>query len=472
MSRIRINPFGRRDFLAGAASAAVAYAVPHWLPAQSPAEIRVFVTSGKLRHQPQTAVPFSASGQRKSGDVVAVDVASRFQTMLGFGSALTDASCYLLQQMEPEVRQKFLHETYSPDAMNLNFGRVAIGSSDYSRSLFNYDDTPGDTTLHHFSIAHDEEYILPMLREIRKFNPDLFLLASPWSPPGWMKTYGSMLGGWMLSEYLEPYAQYFLKFLEAYEKAGIRINAVTSQNELETDQNGSMPATYWTPEIEEDFIRDHLGPLLRKHAKDTQIWLLDHNYNLWKRVAWQLRDQKLRSFVDGVAWHGYVGTADMMSRLHESYPDVPFYWTEGGPDVTNPNYATEWTRWGRTFTEAMRNECRGLITWNLLLDQDGNPNIGPFRCGGLVTVKQNGSLVESGQYWALRHFSQHVKRQATRIATRSDASELQHIGFHNTDGSTVLVVTNTGAPRTLEITVSGRSAPVFIPEDSLATLVW
>ena len=459
----------RRCFLTGAA--AVACVTPGWLSAQArPAQL--FVTGGKLRHQAQPLTPFATSAQAPGADTVTVDAGSRFQTVLGFGSALTDASCYLLQQMQPGVRQKFLRETYSPDALSLNFGRVAIGSSDYSRSVFNYDDTPNDTALTHFSIAHDEDYILPMLREIRKLNPDLFLLASPWSPPGWMKTYGSMLGGWMSSEYLEPYAQYFLKFLQAYAKAGVPIDAVTSQNELETDQNGSMPATYWTPEMEEDFIRDHLGPLLRREQKGTQIWLLDHNYNLWKRVAWQLRDQKLRPFVDGVAWHGYLGTADMMARLHDSYPEVPFYWTEGGPDVTDPNYATEWTRWGRIFTEAMRNWCRGLITWNLLLDQDGNPNIGPFRCGGLVTVKPDGTLVESGQYWTLRHFSQHVKRQAARVATHSDASELQHIGFRNPDGSTVLIVTNTGAARSLQVAADGHSVDVALPEDSVATLVW
>ena len=464
----------RRTFLAGAASAAAALGSPRWLSAAAPpASMQVFVTGGKQRHQAVEPVRFAAAPPSPPpSDVITVDPKTKYQTVLGFGSALTDASCFLLSRMDPGARERFLKETYSPQQMGLNLGRAAIGSSDYSRSLFNYDDVAGDTELKHFSIAHDEEYILPMLREVRSVNPGLFLLASPWSPPGWMKTYGSMLGGWMSAPYLGPYADYFVKFIQAYGKAGVKVDAVTSQNELETDQNGSMPATYWTPDMEQNFIRDHLGPAFRKAGIDTQIWLLDHNYNLWKRVRWQLRDPALRAFVSGVAWHGYLGTADMMSRLHDADPNVPFYWTEGGPDVNDPNYSTEWTRWGGVFTEAMSNWCRGVITWNLMLDQNGEPNIGPFKCGGLVTIHPDGSLVESGQYWTLRHFSAHVQRQAARIGSHSDASELMHIAFLNPDGTTALVVTNTGEARSVAIRSGGTVAAVTIPADSIATMVW
>lgn len=464
----------RRRFIAGTASAAALLQTPRWLSAATPAPgMQVFLTSDKQRHEPVGSVAFGhPSTAASSSTVIQVDSTVQYQPVLGFGSALTDASCFLLSQMDSGARQKFLAETYSPQQMGLNLGRASIGSSDYSRNVFNYDDVDGDTELKHFSIEHDEAYILPILREIRSTNPALFLLASPWSPPGWMKTYGSMLGGWMSAPFLESYAQYFKKFVQAYAKGGVKIDAVTSQNEVETDQGGRMPAAYWTPDMEENFVRNHLGPLFHNEEIDTQIWLLDHNYELWKRVRWQLRDAKLRTFVSGVAWHGYVGTPDMMSQLHEVEPEVPFYWTEGGPDITDPRYALEWTRWGTVFTEAMRNWCRGIITWNLMLDQDGNPNIGPFKCGGLVTLKPDGSLVESGQYWALRHFSQHVKRQAARIASHSDASELAHIAFRNPDASKVLVVTNTGGARSLQIRAGEAVGTVMIPANALATMVW
>ncbi len=466
--------FNRRRFVSAAASTAALVASRGWLFAatRQPGAVDVFLTSAKHRHEQAASAAWTKTAPASVTDVIAVDRSQRYQPILGFGAALTDASCFLLSQMDAPRRQAFLAETYSPTQMGLNFGRAAIGASDYSRNVFNYDDVAGDTSLQHFSIAHDETYILPMIREIHALSPELFLLASPWSPPGWMKTYGSMLGGWMSSEYLEPYAHYIAKFIDAYAKAGIRINAITSQNEVETDQSGRMPATYWTPEMEEDFIRDHLGPLFAAQKIDTQIWLLDHNYELWKRVQWQLRDEKLRKYVSGVAWHGYVGTPDMMSRLHDSAPAMPFYWTEGGPDVTSPNYATEWANWGRIFTGVLNNWCRGILTWNLMLDEKGEPNIGPFRCGGLVTLNRDGSIATSGQYWALRHLSQHVQRGAVRIASHSDSSELHHVALENPDGSTSLLLTNTGEARTVAINRADHSAVVELPADSVATLVW
>lgn len=441
-------------------------------------ELQVFTTSDTKKHfeGPLLRWGIEKAASTSTLDKVEIIYAQRLQPMLGFGSAYTDASCFLLSQMDSVKRQAFLAETFSPSKMNLNVGRTTIGASDYSRNLYSYDDVVNDVAMEHFSIAHDEGYILPMLREMRRVNPELFLLSTPWSPPGWMKTYGSMLGGWMTSKYLEPYSRYFGKFLDAYRAAGVEVNAVTSQNELETDQAGHMPAAYFTPEIESTFIRDYLGPLLGKRSGKTQIWLLDHNYELWKRVRWQLQDPELRKYVSGVAWHGYVGTPDQMSRLHEVEPQMPFYWTEGGPDINDPKYALDWTRWGNVFTSALSNWCRCIITWNLMLDEKGGPNIGPFSCGGLVTLRGGRELEYSGQYWALRHFSQHVNRGAVRIASHSDASELSHVALQNTDGTSVLVLTNTGDEREVQLGVPSSSersvAGVRLDRNSVTTIVW
>jgi glucosylceramidase len=464
------NTLNRRDLVkaAGAVFALnlVRVATGNTLPSSG----KIFMTSATRKHEASGALVFKP---RQSGetptDSVIVDLSTRFQPMLGFGSAYTDASCFLLSTMQPAARQAFLTETFSPQQMNLSLGRTSIGASDYSRDLYNYDDTAGDLSMSRFSIAHDEVYILPMLREMRRINPGLFLLSTPWSPPGWMKTYGSMLGGWMTYQYLAPYALYFSRFLDAYRAAGVPIDAVTSQNELETDQGGSMPATYWPPELEADFIRDHLGPLLKQKKDPAEIWLLDHNYDLWKRVRWQMQDAGLRKYVSGVAWHGYLGTP--MSRLHDTEPQLPFYWTEGGPDITDPQYAYDWTRWGAIFSAAIRNWCRCIITWNLMLDSQGKPNIGPFSCGGLVTLKDDGSLEYSGQYWALRHFSQHVQRGALRVASHSDASELNHIAFLNPDSSHVLVLTNTGEERDLRLVYAGIETTIHLDKRSVTTVV-
>ncbi len=475
MNESNASSMKRRDFVKTASAASIVYLLDPMTGLSQgarTANAAVFVTSETKKHQAGAALSFRPKQANSSlADRILVDPTQRFQPMLGFGSAYTDASCFLLNSMDPSARQNFLAETFSPQQMNLSVGRTTIGASDYSRDVYNYDDTPDDVGMKHFSIAHDEAYILPMLREMRRVNPDLFLLSTPWSPPGWMKTYGSMLGGWMTNKYLAPYALYFSRFLDAYRAAGVPINAVTSQNELETDQGGSMPATYWSPELESDFIRDHLGPLLKQQKERVEIWLLDHNYDLWKRVRWQMRDPELRKYVNGVAWHGYLGTPDMMSRLHESEPQLPFYWTEGGPDYTDPNYAYNWTKWGGIFTEAIANWCRCIMTWNLMLDPQGKPNIGPFSCAGLVTLKPDGSLTYSGQYWALRHFSQHVRRAAVRVASHSDATELSHVAFENKDGSRVLIVTNIGAERDIWLVYAEQETMLHLDKNSIATIV-
>jgi glucosylceramidase len=352
-------------------------------------------------------------------------------------------------------------------------------------------------SLEHFSLKPDEAYILPVLRQIRDINPGLFLLASPWSPPGWMKTYGtslggrvtenyldpyahslwdfangSMLGGWMSEKYIEVYSRYIAKFLEGYAQAGVPVNAVTTQNEIMTTQSGRMPACRWSPLVEAAFVRDHLGPLLRAQHQQTQIWLFDHNYDLYQRLEAQFNDKQLLKYVDGVAWHGYTGTPDQMSLLHSKAPTVPFYWTEGGPFIDDPAYARDWAKWGGIFTDVLENWCRCAIAWNLMLDPHGKPNLGPYTCGGLVTLNDDGSLLKSGQYHALRHFSQHLQKGGVRIASASDAAGVRHVAVRNPDGTFALVVTNPGVGRDLQLLAAGRQLSFSMSGNSIATLVW
>jgi glucosylceramidase len=288
-----------------------------------------------------------------------------------------------------------------------------------------------------------------------------------------MKFNGTMLGGSMRNHYLPVYAKYLLKFLQGYAAEGVPVQAVTSQNEVDTDQDGKMPACVWPQEYEIQFVRDHLGPLLESSGMATKIWILDHNYNLWGRVVDELEDDRLRKYTNAVAWHGYVGTADMMSKVHEAFPDVEMYWTEGGPDYTEPDYLTDWCKWGATFTEVLRNWCRSITAWNLALDERGRPNIGPFSCGGVVTINsQTKEITRSGQYWAFAHYSRVIRRGARRFESRSAASELQHVGLGNPDGQQVLVVTNAGPARTIELRLANVAAEIPLKANSLTTLAW
>jgi glucosylceramidase len=376
--------------------------------------------------------------------------------------------------MESEPRNALLQELLGADGLRLSVGRTCVGSSDYSRNAYSFDDsdTP-DPDLKSFSIAHDRDYILPILRESQRVNPELFLFSSPWSPPGWMKAGGSLLGGSMRDHYFAAYAQYFVKFLQGYKAEGVQISAVTTQNEVDTDQDGRMPAALWGQEYETGFIKEFLGPALKRASLDTKVWLLDHNYDLWGRVMDQLSDSLLSPFVDGVAWHGYYGKPEAMTRVHDAFPDKGTYWTEGGPDISDPNYATDWAKWSGTFAGILKNWARCIVSWNLLLDEKGNPNIGPFTCGGVITQdSKSHQLTRSGQYWAFAHYSKVVRRGARVIATSSSAEGIEHVAFTNPGGDHVLVLTNSGGEREIEVSIEGKRLKLGLPQDSITSLQW
>jgi glucosylceramidase len=472
----------RRDFLrtsgwamaAGSLSAAAAKLPRAGSPERVPAagEVSVWVTSDSQRF----ARVASAAWRMVSGaakNVIALDPGKKMQPILGFGAAFTDAACYMFNQLSPSAREQLFHELFHPAEMGLNVCRTCIGSSDYSTKVYSYDEGEADPELKRFSIEQDRQYVLPILREARKANPDIFLFSSPWSPPGWMKAGGSMLGGSMRRRYMPAYANYFLKFLQAYVEEGVPIQAVTPQNEVDTDQDGRMPACIWPQEYEIEFVRDHLGPLLEKQGLATKIWILDHNYNLWGRAVAELDDAGLRKYCNAIAWHGYVGTPEMMTKAHEAHPEAEMYWTEGGPDYTRPDYLTDWANWGKTFSDVLRNWGRSITAWNLALDEKGRPNIGPFPCGGLVTIhSQTREITRSGQYWAFAHFSRAVRRGARRFDSQSTLPDVQHVAFENPDGQRVAVVTNAGAARPVVLRIGKLESEIALEKNSVSTFVW
>ena len=269
---------------------------------------------------------------------------------------MTDAAAFTFNRLDPNARAKLFHQLFHPSQLGLNVNRVCMGASDYATKVYSYcDGAEPDPELKRFSIDHDRQWILPMLREARAQNPEMFIFGSPWSPPGWMKSNGSMLGGNMQRRYMDAHAQYFVRFVQDYGKEGIPVHAVTVNNEVDTDQDGRMPACAWPQEYEVDFIRGHLGPALKAASLDTQVWMLDHNYNLWGRALASLAEPGMLEHCQGIAWHGYVGDAARVTQVQEAYPQIGMYWTEGGPDITDPNY------FDPLFIEAL--ECKlALVT--------------------------------------------------------------------------------------------------------------
>src|SRR5499425_3171189 len=321
-------------------------------------EISVWVTDDQQRCAKGPSISWKPGSPGPSSAAISLRPQEKCQPILGFGAAFTDASCFTLNRLDTAAREKLLHQLFSPSEMNFNVCRTCVGSSDYATTMYSYDEGEPDPELSRFSIEHDRAYILPILRETRRVNPDLFLFSSPWSPPGWMKSNGSMLGGNMRRKYMPAYANYFVKFLQAYEAEGVPLQAITVQNEVDTDQDGRMPACTWPQEYEADFVRQHLGPTFERSGVKSKIWLIDHNYNLWGRALGELETPEVRKYSNAIAWHGYVGKAEWMDRVQETYPDVEMYWTEGGPDYKAADYASDWAEWSKTFTEILRHFCK------------------------------------------------------------------------------------------------------------------
>ncbi|MFZ0684013.1 MAG: glycoside hydrolase family 30 beta sandwich domain-containing protein [Terriglobales bacterium] len=465
--------FLRSSFL-GLAATATSRALPVFAMNSVPTgEIAAWVTAGNNRFTPVTGLAWRAASTPPPGSVIVLNPEKEFQTILGFGGAFTEATCFTFNRLRPQARETLFHELFHPTQLALNVCRTCIGSSDYSLKAYSYDDGKTDRELKRFTIAHDRPYILPILREARNLNPDMFLFSSPWSPPGWMKSGGSLLGGSMRRVYMPVYARYFVKFLEDYFQAGVPIQAVTVQNEVDTDQDARMPACIWPQEYEIEFVRDHLGPLLEKSRISTKIWVLDHNYNLWGRAVAELDDADLRKYCNAIAWHGYFGTPEMMTKAHEAHPDAEMHWTEGGSDYTAPDYLTDWAKWGETFTGVLRNWAESITAWNLALDENGKPNIGPFSCGGLVTIHSHtDEIVRSGQYWGISHFSRAIRRGARRFDSVCTLPSVSHAAFANPDGTRVLVVTNRGSERTATVQLGAAEAEIKLEKDSLTTWVW
>jgi len=471
----------RRDFLrlsaAGLAAGAVAETVPTLGTLHSAhssgGELTVRVTDQKRRFEHASNIAWRPISGHSSGEIITLNPERKFQEILGFGAAFTDSSCYMFNQLSGNAREQLFHELFHPSELGLNVCRTCIGASDYATEMYSFDEGEADPELNRFSIDHDRKYLLPSLRHARQVNSELFLFSSPWSPPGWMKVNGSMLGGCIHKKYFANYAQYFLKFLQAYAAEGVLIQAITSQNEVDTDQDARMPACLWGQEYEIEFVSEHLGPVLQARGIPVKIWLLDHNYNLWGRAICELDDPQVRQYTRAVAWHGYVGNASMVSKVHDAHPDAEMHWTEGGPEVTSPDYASDWANWGRTFTGALRNWCRSITGWNLALDEQGRPTIGPFRCGGLVTIDSHTKqITRSGQYWAFAHFSRSIRRGARRFDSQGMLANVEHVASENPDGQKVLTITNTGSARPVVLHMGGLMAELALTSDSLTTLTF
>lgn len=405
---------------------------------QSNGEEELFVKKDKAQLAPGTS---------DTKHTVVIDEEQTFQEMDGFGASFTDSAAYLIHQvLETKQRSELMTKLFDPnEGIGLSVLRQPMGASDYARDFYSYNDMPEgqtDIELEQFSIAHDEEDIIPLLKEALRLNPDVKLMGSPWSPPGWMKTSGSMIGGELKPEYYSVYANYFVRYIQGYEAHGLHIYAITPQNEA-LYSPGHYPGMIMLPEAQSDFIKNHLKPQFVKNGTDTKILCYDHN---WDKPDYPLTVlEQAGDAVDGVAWHWYGGKPSAQSEVFDAFPGKEVHFTEGSGGEWIPPFEQAFSNVMRTGIEILRNHSKSYVLWNMALDEKNGPTVpgfGKSTCRGIVTVnQQTKELTYTLDYYALAHFSKVIRPKAVRIASTSDES-IRSVAFKNTDGSVAVVMFN------------------------------
>jgi glucosylceramidase len=362
--------------------------------------------------------------------------------------------------------------------IGLSILRQPMGASDFALREYSYDDVPAgesDPDLTKFSIAHDRTDILPVLKEILAVNPDLKVIGSPWSPPGWMKTSRSMVQGALLPSAYPSFAKYFVKYIKAYAEAGVPIYAITMQNEP-LNVPGNYPGMGMTAVEQAAFLRDNLGPAFREAGLRTKILVFDHNWDLIEYPVRVLSDAKAASFAAGTATHCYGGTPTAQLELHNRFPEKEIWMTEcSGGDWQKGNLLEQQVR---LIIGSTRNWAKSVVLWNLALNQDHEPYLGGCtNCRGVVTVNDSGSpaqVTPTVDYTALAHVSKFVKPGARRIESNSfDQGSLEDVAFQNSDGSIVLLVLNSsGATVGFNIAWDGKYASYKLSSGAVATFTW
>jgi len=372
-----------------------------------------------------------------------VDAAKAKHEFLALGASLTDASAWVLANMPADKRESLLRKLFTPEGCNLGAIRLNIGASDYSTGLYSYNDTPGDVEMKNFSLARDDEFLVPMAKRVKELRPDVFVFAAPWSPPGWMKTSGMMISGNLKDEFMPALANYFVKYVQGYGERGVAIDAVCPQNETMCDTHGQYPCCVYPAAQEGAFVRDHLAPAFRKAGVGSRIWVHDHNPNArdLPRAKELLEMPGVVDAIDGVAWHCYCdpNEATNLPPLKAKYPQLGFFHTENGPHVVIKDRTEFW--WSARVFGMLQNGCGMFTTWNLCLDELGTPATGAHLCGGFAVVdSESHDVTFSPQYRLFRHIGPFVKRGARVMEVSGSRDGTNTILFRNPDGQYVLVV--------------------------------
>lgn len=409
--------------------------------------------------------------------VIEVNAQKSYQTIDGFGFALTGGSAQLLMKMSPEKRKALLKELFATDHNNIGISylRVTIGASDLNDYVFSYDDLPNgetDLSLSKFDLGPDKKDVIPVLKEILAINPNIKILASSWSPPTWMKTTHDTRGGSLLPEYFDVYAKYLVKYLEAMKAQGIKIDAITVQNE--PLHPGNNPSMLMLAPDQAKFIKTNLGPAFEAAKINTKIIIYDHNADKPEYPISILNDPDAKKYINGSAFHLYAGKIDALSTVHDAHPDKALYFTEqwmGSPAHFERDLADHITK---LTIGATRNWSRNVLEWNLAADPKSNPHTdrgGCDRCMGGITIDQD-SVKRNPAYYVVAHAAKFVRPGSVRIASNLVGS-LPNVAFKTPEHKIVLIVINNGAAvQTFDIGYKSRKVVAQLNAGSVGTFVW
>ena len=408
---------------------------------------------------------------------IEVDDAQQFQKIDGFGYTLTGGSAQVINLLSPAKKQELLQETFGANSNSISssYIRISIGSSDLNSTLFSYDDMPNgqtDVNLSSFSLTPDMLQLIPLLKEILQIQPSIKIMASPWSPPVWMKDNNSFKGGSLRPIYYEAYAQYFVKYIQKMKEQGITIDAITPQNEpLHPGNNPSMLMTAGEQAV---FIKNNLGPAFQSAQITTKIVIYDHNCDHPDYPMSILNDPAAKAFIDGAAFHLYSGDISALSTVHNAFPDKNIYFTEQYTASTGK--FEDDLKWHvkNVVIGSMRNWSKNALEWNLANDASFGPHTegGCTSCKGAFTVNSSDSYIRNVGYYIIAHASKFVPAGAIRIFSNL-VGNLQNVAFKTPTGKIVVLVQNDGASAELfNIKISGKWITSSLESGSVGTYIW
>ena len=410
---------------------------------------------------------------------IEVDDQQKFQPIDGFGYALTGGSAQHMIRMDAAKRAALIQELFGTGGghIGVSYLRVSIGASDLNDHVFSYDDLPpGQTDLEmaKFSLDPDRADVIPVLKEILKVNPKIKILGSPWSAPAWMKTNENVKGGKLKPEDYGAYAKYFVKYIQGMKAEGIRIDAITVQNEPLNEKN--TPSLLMLSPDQDVFIKEHLGPAFKAAGIDTKIILYDHNCDVPQYATAILDDPAAAKYVDGSGFHLYGGKIEAMTDVHNAHPAKNLYFTEQmvtgsveGKPAVNVGAPVR-----RLIIGATRNWSRNVLLWNLAADPQNNPHTNNGGCGmcqGAITIDGN-TVTRNVAYYAIAHAAKFVRPGSVRIAS-NNIDTLPNVAFQTPDKKTVLIVVNAAqTPQTFHIRYHGKVIQPLLSPGAVATYIW